>query len=185
FPALWPHLQAKGSGLQSVPAITEDVPFLTIEDFQTRGLRGNPTQEKDEAGTKNDFYYFWRNVGRSGKEEKDRGRWGLGKNVFPASSRINTFFGLSIREEEPRRVLMGQAVLKVHSVDGNRHYPYGYFGVLEDGQFAMPVTDAGLINDFGSRFGLERKNDPGLSLVIPFPQPEITHDELVKAVVRQ
>jgi len=187
FANLWAHLGTKTSGLAQIPREGDPVPFLVVEDFQSHGLKGDPAQESDvdDEGKKNDFYYFWRNVGRSGKEQKDRGRWGLGKTVFPASSRINTFFGLSIREEEPRRVLMGQAVLKVHSVDGNRHYPYGYFGVLEDGQFAMPVTDAGLINDFGSRFGLERKNDPGLSLVIPFPQPEITHDELVKAVVRQ
>jgi len=187
FANLWAHLGAKTSGLAQIPREGDPVPFLVVEDFQTHGLIGDPAQESDVdgEGKKNDFYYFWRNVGRSGKEQKDRGRWGLGKTVFPASSRINTFFGLSIREEEPRRLLMGQAVLKVHSVDGNRRYPYGYFGVLEDGQFAMPIADAGLINEFASRFGLERKNDPGLSLVIPFPQPEITHDEMVKAVVRQ
>lgn len=58
------HLEAKGSGLRSVPDPTEDFSFLVVEDFETRGLRGSPLQEKDEAGGKNDFYYFWRNVGR-------------------------------------------------------------------------------------------------------------------------
>jgi hypothetical protein len=185
FPALWPHLQAKGSGLQSVPAITEDVPFLTIEDFQTRGLRGNPTQEKDEAGTKNDFYYFWRNVGRSGKEEKDRGRWGLGKNVFPASSRINTFFGLTVRDEQPRGLLMGQSVLKVHEIQGERRYPYGYFGVTQEDGFAMPTGDASFLAKFAADFSITRKDELGLSLVIPFPDSDITQERILRSVIRQ
>jgi hypothetical protein len=185
FPALWPHLQAKGSGLQSVPSITEDVPFLTIEDFQTRGLRGSPTQEKDEAGTKNDFYYFWRNVGRSGKEEKDRGRWGLGKNVFPASSRINTFFGLTVRDEEPRALLMGQSVLKVHEIQRERRYPYGYFGLTQEDGFAMPAGDASFLTKFAADFSITRKDELGLSLVIPFPDSDITQERILRSVIRQ
>ena len=73
------------------------MPFLAVEDSGTRGLTGDPGEdpELDESrGARNDFYYFWRNVGRSGKGELDRGRWGLGKAVFSVSSRIHTMFGL-------------------------------------------------------------------------------------------
>ncbi|MFV2038497.1 MAG: hypothetical protein ACC646_12985, partial [Paracoccaceae bacterium] len=47
--------------------------FLVIEDYGTRGLEGDPTQDDDfqptEANIKNDFFYFWRNVGRSKKSD--------------------------------------------------------------------------------------------------------------------
>src|SRR6187431_3327133 len=78
----------------------EPARYLVIEDFGTRGLQGNPNQEEDDPPgllpeSKNHFFYFWRNIGRSSKGHTDRGRWGLGKTVFPAASRVRTFFGLT------------------------------------------------------------------------------------------
>ncbi len=184
FNGLHAHLAAKDSGLKNVPQFT-DVPFLLIEDFDTKGLQGVPDQEKDIPGQKNDFYYFWRNIGRSGKGEKDRGRWGLGKNVFPASSRINSFFGLTIREGAPAALLMGQSVLRIHEIEGKRTAPYGYFGIPDQDQFALPVTDEGQIETFKKDFGLMRSQARGLSIVVPFPDADITWEALQKAVVRQ
>jgi hypothetical protein len=180
------HLNAKGSGLRSLPDFQDGIPFLLVEDFGTRGLCGDPEQEKDIAGTKNDFYYFWRNVGRSGKQDSDRGRWGLGKNVFPASSRINTFLGLTIRNQDPSTLLMGQSVLKVHEINGVRKYPYGYFAEIDpvDG-FSRPVTDQAALEQFRKDFQLSRTTEPGLSIVVPFPDPEITEGGVLKAVLRQ
>lgn len=188
FRDLWPHLAARKTGLPTVPTETEPVPFLVIEDFGTSGLRGDPDQEQDteDSSGRNDFYYFWRNVGRSGKEEKDRGRWGLGKTVFPASSRISTFFGLTVRDDDRKQLLMGQSVLKVHNIGKSRRYPYGYFGKVNDSdEFVMPVSAPGEIDEFCESFSLARGNEPGLSIVIPFPQVEMSADVLVKAVARQ
>jgi len=185
FAEIRPHLEAKGSGLRTVPGATEDVSFLVIEDFETRGLRGDPLQEKDEGGAKNDFYYFWRNVGRSGKEEKDRGHWGLGKNVFPASSRINTFFGLTVTDLKPAPLLMGQSVLKVHEIQKQRRYPYGYFGEIQADGFALPMADSGFLGQFADDFCIARKQEPGLSLVIPFPHEDISADKIVRSAIRQ
>lgn len=56
------------------------MPFLVYEDFGTRGLCGDPTRTRDPASgstDQEDFYWFWWNVGRSGKSGADRGRWGL------------------------------------------------------------------------------------------------------------
>lgn len=188
FVGLSDHLGAEGSGLRHLPDQEGTVPYLVIEDFETTGLRGDSKQEQDvqQGQRKNDFYYFWRNVGRSGKAERDRGRWGLGKTVFPAASRINTFFGLTVREESPERLLMGQSVLKVHELDGARHYPYGYFGLIdeEDG-FAMPVDQQTVLAEFAARFSLKRRTEPGLSTVIPFPHDEISEELLLEAVIRQ
>ncbi|HEY3318964.1 MAG TPA: hypothetical protein VGP72_00610 [Planctomycetota bacterium] len=181
---LWPHIEAPASGLADVPANDSPMPFLVLEDFGTRGLRGDPSQHDDgDAPSKNDFYYFWRNVGRSGKGETDRGRWGLGKNVFPASSQVNAFLGLTVRADDQQQMLMGQSVLKIHRINGVRHYPYGYFADVQDG-LPMPSQNKGFLEQFSADFGLQRGDKPGLSIVIPFPSPDITPQLVVEAVVR-
>src|SRR5438552_11220469 len=68
FGGLDVHLQAVAKSIHSVlPRQDEAVPYLLIEDFGTRGLTGDPSidPELEEAGEegKNDFFYFWRNVG--------------------------------------------------------------------------------------------------------------------------
>src|SRR6185437_9877844 len=179
------HLNSDGSGLTSVPTFDNGVPFLVIEDFGARGLSGDPEQDED-TGEKNDFYYFWRNVGRSGKKESDRGRWGLGKNVFPASSKINTFFGFTVRADHPETLLLGQSVLKVHKLEGSRKYPYGYFAnVNANDQFALPITDAAALTKFRSDFHLVRTTETGLSIAVLFPDPEITEGAILRAILRQ
>ena len=118
----WSHFTAAGNGLDDVPSL-EDFwcSFLTVEDFATTGLIGDVNQWRHEQGVKNPFYYFFRTEGRSGKGEEDRGRWGIGKYVFPRSSQINAFFALTVRSDDNRRLLMGQAVLKSHIVGSNFH----------------------------------------------------------------
>lgn len=179
------HLHSEGSGLTSVPKFDNGVPFLLIEDFGARGLAGDPDQDED-TGEQNNFYYFWRNVGRSGKKESDRGRWGLGKNVFPASSEINSFFGFTVRADHPATLLLGQSVLKVHKLGSSRKYPYGYFGnVNPRDQFALPITDAAALAKFRNDFHLSRTTETGLSIVVLFPDPEITEAGILRATLRQ
>jgi hypothetical protein len=185
---LWPHLLADRSGLTHPPSAEEPLGFLVFEDYGTRGLQGDPSQSEDEeiagsAGTRNDFYYFWRNVGRSRKESADLGRWGLGKTVFPASSRVNAFFALTVRRDDGRRLLMGQAVLRIHKLDGARYYPYGYFGSFA-GDFALPLEDEAFLDAFCDCFGIARGREPGLSVVVPFPDSALTPEALLGSVVR-
>ena len=105
------HLRAPGNGLQEIPSDEENCPVLVFEDFGTTGLLGDPAEWKPQAGSKNHFYHFFRAEGRSDKGEKDIGRWGVGKQVFPRSSRINTVFGLTVRSDDRKKLLMGMAVL--------------------------------------------------------------------------
>ncbi len=151
------HLDAKGSGLAEGIDYGRPMDFLVIEDFGTRGLAGDVRDDgnQDDAETKNDFYYFWRNIGRAVEGTTTRGRWGLGKTVFQAASRINSFFGLTVRRGETRRLLMGQAVLKIHRSNGRRYAPYGYYGRFED-DFALPVEDPGHIERFCRDFSIRR-----------------------------
>ena len=163
--------------------------YIVVEDFGTRGLRGDPREADDDgvsgASTeKNDFFYFWRNIGRSSKADTDRGRWGLGKTVLPASSKINSFFGLTVREEDGKALLMGQTVLKVHKVKRERFPPYGYYSRVEKDDFSIPISDARSIKRFRSDFGLTRDREPGLSLVIPYPRrDELAPLDLARAAM--
>jgi len=172
---LMPHVAAARSG--SGPGPDERLSFVAVEDFGTRGLQGDPCQSEDDElaalSARNDFYYFWRNVGRSRKGASDLGRWGLGKTVFAAASRASAFFALTVPANQTRPLLMGQAVLRIHKLGGARYYPYGYFGRF-DGDFALPVEDAGIIDMFRRDFGLARDAEPGLSVVIVFPDRDPT-----------
>lgn len=184
---LMEHFGASRSGVARPPSAEEPMEFLTIEDFGTRGLQGDPRQSEDEeidgASVRNDFYYFWRNIGRSRKEASELGRWGLGKTVFPAASRINAFFGFTVRSNDRRRLLMGQSVLKIHKLEGRRFYPYGYFGRFE-GEFAVPVDDPEFLDSFCRDFQLSRVDEPGFSAVVPYPDPELTPQAVVPSIVR-
>jgi hypothetical protein len=191
---LQPHLKAKASGLQSLPDFTKAMKFLTFEDFNTKGLEGNPEEfyvENNNDQQAHNFYYFWRNVGRSGKTDDKLGRWGLGKTVFPASSRINTFWGLTVRRSDKRKLLMGQSILRIHNRDDDRKEicgfrPYGVFGDYKDQTyFAVPVEGEGQTAQFEELFQLERNDQPGLSLVIPFYSEEITINHLAYSVIEQ
>ncbi|MDB5222146.1 MAG: hypothetical protein JWN83_813 [Chitinophagaceae bacterium] len=191
---LQPHLKAKSSGLLSLPDFTQPMKFLVFEDSNTKGLEGDPEEfyvENNNDKNPHNFYYFWRNVGRSGKTDDKLGRWGLGKTVFPASSRINTFFGLTVRKSDQRKMLMGQCILRIHNREDAKkqecgYRPYGVFGNYKSADcFAVPIEENNEISRFEDLFKLERKQNSGLSLVIPFCSEEITIDHLAYSVIEQ
>lgn len=194
FETLIPHLKSVTSGIQSLPDFNAAMPFLVFEDFNTKGLEGNPEEfyiENSNNQQPHNFYYFWRNVGRSGKTDDKLGRWGLGKTVFPASSGINTFWGLTVRKSDQRKMLMGQSILRIHNRDDGRYEecgyrPYGMFGNYTDEKyFALPVEHDAETSKFERLFKLERGDQPGLSLMIPFITEDITIDHLAYSVIEQ
>lgn len=191
---LLPHLQAKASGLQSMPDLTAPMKFLVFEDFNTKGLEGNPEEpyvENIKDGQPHNFYYFWRNVGRSGKSDDKLGRWGLGKTVFPASSQINTFWGVTIRKSDHRKMLMGQSILRIHNREDKKreqfgYKPYGMYGKYNSTDcFAEPVETENELNNFETLFKLEREKQAGFSIIVPFVTEEITINHLAYAAIEQ
>jgi hypothetical protein len=128
FDGAWEHFQASGSGLREPPSKGEACPYLVFEDFNTIGLKGDISQSEPIDGVQNHFFYFFRAEGKSVEGGKERGRWGVGKHVFPRSSRANTFFGLSVRADDGSRVFMGHSVFKSHRVGGGYFCPDGYPG---------------------------------------------------------
>lgn len=183
FRALQPHLDA--AGFDST-VFDETMGFVVAEDFGTRGLEGDPraATEGELCGEREDYYYFYRNVGITGKKGAERGSRGLGKAVYASSSRARSCLSWTIRESDRRSLLMGQSVLAVHQYpdpDGIkvRHDAYGMFGEFgtrrddRDRTFATPIEDTGMIRDFKRVFRLERSSEPGLSIVIPYAHKEM------------
>ncbi|HET8797775.1 MAG TPA: hypothetical protein VFO89_08810 [Thermoanaerobaculia bacterium] len=189
FDGLDIHLRAAARSMHTIlPRADEAVPYLLIEDFGTRGLTGDPRidPELESSGEKNDFFYFWRNVGRSNKGEIDRGRWGLGKAVFTVASRIRTIFGLTRRADDDRSLLLGQSVLKTHVLDGQRVYPYGFFARFEKKSgLPLPIEEPILLERFADDFGVLRAQ-PGLSIVVPYYRDdELSLERITASVVEQ
>jgi len=187
---LEPHLRAPGNGLREIPDDNEPCPFLVFEDFGTTGLTGEPKASHLPENSTNRFYHFFRAEGRSDKGKKDIGRWGVGKQVFLRASKINTLFALTVREDDHRALLMGMAVLKTHDLNGKPYMPDGWFGrpPQSDNDLVLPIEDRNFIDLFTKTFDIQREihrsNDPGLSIVVPWCDLELTDQALVEAVLR-
>lgn len=159
--------------------------FLVCEDFGTRGLEGDTLLFRDPPkGQRQDFFWFWRNIGRSGKTGDDLGRWGLGKTVYRAASRVGCMFGLTIRQSDRSRLLMGQAVLQIHNLEGVEYMPEGYWcGRQNDEGLPLPIASEPELNGFCNEWKLTRTDQPGLSVVAPFIPDEVSAERLVQAVL--
>jgi hypothetical protein len=94
-------------------------------------------------------------------------------------------FGMSIRASDGARLLMGKTTLKSHWLDDGQHYQDGFYGVRDgSSHLVLPVEDAATINKFIECFGLQRRGESGLSVVVPWPYDDITSEQIVSAVLR-
>lgn len=185
----WNHYNASDSGLQDVPKPTDDCLVFVYEDFNTNGLTGD-YRITENPNEKNSFYYFLRAEGQSGKHDGVRGRHGIGKYVVPKASRIRTFWAATHRASDSLSLLVGQCILKSHTVNGCTYTPDGWCGTFEtkkgDDYLPLPVDDKGLYTRFLNDFSLSRKpNEAGLSLVIPFLLEEIDVETLIRYTVSE
>lgn len=185
FEGAWEHFRSPGNGLRFPPKEEDTCAWLVFEDFNTTGLTGDIRQTEPSAtNTQSSFFHFFRAEGRSGKTGDDLGRWGIGKCVFPRASLVNSFFGLSRRHDDNLTILMGQSVFKSHRTNGKFYCPDGYFGIKEANDVVIPFTDSTIISKFANTFKLEREAQPGLSIVVPWVDPEITINALIEATIR-
>jgi hypothetical protein len=152
---------------------------LVIEDFGTKGLTGSV----DDHTSKDNFRSFFFRHGGSFKGGSQNGRWGLGKLVFPMSSNARCFFGLTRREGDPATHLLGEAVLKTHAVGEKKFAPHGHFGRLE-GSLILPVNEPAFIAAFSREFGVKRREEPGLSVIIPWAAAEPDGSEMAVHIAR-
>lgn len=170
---LAPHLEAC-----RIPPPNGSQRFLVIEDFSTTGLLGS-IEHKDDG----QFCGFWRRFGRSNKKGADGGRWGLGKLVFSSSSSIKTLVGLTRRADSPHACLIGQAILKNHRIDDVEMDSVGFW-CQPSGKKGLPSIDGTDCETFARIAQLERTDQTGLSLVIPYVLPDIEPKHLIQATLK-
>jgi len=186
FHDAFPHYAAPGNGLREPPDAHSPCPFLVVEDFGTKGLTGDPAASDSQPGVSNPFFLFFRAEGLSAKAGTELGRWGIGKFVFPRSSQASTHFALTVRHDDHRRLLLGAVTLKAHRIAGepDMYSPDGLWGELDGDDFVMPVEDAARVDEFCRLFRLVRTTEPGLSVVVPYIDPEISFESLLVAAVK-
>lgn len=165
--------------------VDEDVPFIVIEDAGTIGLTGDwwvndYDDPSSRSARENHFYWFFRNVGYSGKSGSDNGSWGLGKWVFPDASHSSCYIAVT-RRQDGDTLLIGQAVLSKHSINGHRYAPYGYLSVAGEDGLTLPLRRSEpehrpYVDQCIADFGLKFRDVPGLSIIVPFPKTEHTNE---------
>lgn len=174
---------AKKAGLDIDSVDFKNPRALVIEDYGTTGLTGEVTSKDD-----GNFSDFWRRHGKSHKTGKSIGRWGLGKLVYSVTSEIGAFFGVTRRIGDESVFLMGQTVLNLRNVDGKRYPPHAFFADVEnkedyDTRFTVPIKDDDFVNKFLEQFGINRREDPGLSIIIPFPNREFDIKTMITVAI--
>ena len=187
FGTVWPHYRAERSGLRpdEIPRNGERSTTLVFEDMNTTGLLGD-TEEWSEPDkcNRNDFFNFFRAEALTHKSTGDRGSRGVGKATFFQASRVKTLFGLTKRHGDPRLLLMGRSILRPHKLGDDHHQGDGYFGIessLTPG-FIVPIEDDQFIEEFVKTFCLVRREESGLSTVVPWLYEDIDETTIVRAV---
>lgn len=156
------------------------VRLMVIEDFGTTGLQGSTDSMDKEA-----FADFWRRMGLSHKKGNSLGRWGLGKLVFSSASAVRSFFGLTVRANDPQTAyLMGQAVLTTHEIGAQRYDSHGFFALHRGVGMQLPQSDPGQISAFREAARLTRTTQPGLSVVVPFANATVSVEGILQAALR-
>jgi hypothetical protein len=193
FTSVWSHLRAKQSGLRLVDTKPGECNYVVVEDFGTRGLEGDPNRWRmPNEREQDDLFSFFRANGLSGKSDKERGSWGVGKSVFSRCSQINCFLAATVRSSDHSVLTLGKCVLKHHTIGPNEFMPFGRFGNVDTEGFVLPANDLGLAQRMAKEFRLARDLkvktsdlESGLSVIIPYADPDITGLSLVRAVVRE
>ena len=146
FGSLKPHLEA-ALGTSSAALVASPCRYLTVEDFQTTGLVGDPhmpiheTHQNSIPKDQLSYYYFVHAEGESSKDGR-RGTWGVGKIVFHKLSRAKTFMFLSDRMATSGvdTVAMGQTILKMHTIGETRFVPDGWLSEVGASGLHVPLT---------------------------------------------
>lgn len=179
------HLEACGAKI----IIDSKVRVLCIEDFNTDGLTGETDNKKtgdDDTIISSNFLGFWWSEGLSEKKHGSGGSHGVGKVKLSTSSEYKCFWAFTKRSDDDQEFLLGYSQLKFHILNGSQYFGYARFGNLINDDELRPFNtndNAELTNSFRSDFSLTRKEETGLSVVIPAVLEEINEENIIKAVL--
>lgn len=185
FGALWDHVLAEKNGLREAPELTDPCSFLVVEDFGTVGLTGD-VHSDDIDGAQNNFVDFLRSDGRTRKSSGEQGSWGVGKNVFPRCSRINSYIAFTVRRDDSRQLIMGKSILKIRRVGDKQYQPPVYLASSwNDDQVPLPYENFAIASQLRQDFEVSREADPGLSLVMPWVYESLRSSDILEDIVSQ
>ncbi len=145
---------------------------LVVEDFGTMGLQGT-WRDSTVDGSDENYNAFWFREGEGAKgESSSNGGAGQGKISFYLRSTVRTLLGLTVRANDGQSLLLGRAVFNrdYRLNDGAPKFKRIAYWCREDNGMPLPAQDAPEIDRFKKAFLLKRKVEPGLSLVLPYPQ---------------
>jgi hypothetical protein len=170
------------------PQAGEAFRYLAFEDFGTSGLTGDTAQWwPEENSPTSPFFNYFRAEGISDKSAHSRGRHGVGRLVFMFASRVRSMFGFTRRRDigDSSSLLMGTAVLRNHRLQGRPYLPDAWFGIADsrNSNLTLPIEDSGFIDEFCQGFGLARREETGLSVVVPWLDTEVTAQAVTEAVL--
>lgn len=186
FDGIWEHIHADTSGIDSPPNVRDRIPFLVVEDFGTKGLTGSPEGWDPFTSERNAFFLFFRALGRSGKKDEERGRWGVGKFVFPLASHAHCLLGYTVPFDSRTPLLMGRAVLKIHKVSETAYHPDGLWGSRSSEEsLVLPGAHEKTLEEFRRVFAVLRRSEPGLSVVVPWLSVDLNGESLRSAAVAE
>jgi hypothetical protein len=186
-------LKKMPGGLDIQDNFQENPSFLILEDFNTTGLTGNmkPTDvdlHKDkESGKINNFYNYYYSLGESDKTGTQGGRRGTGRSTHNAASKLKTLFSLSKRIDDNKKFLMGYC-LGEKFFDKNVQYyrdGTGYFCMPaeKEGDYVTPIFNNDAIQSLSDKLNLNRKDEPGLTTIIPYPLDELQPHVIITSIL--
>ncbi len=159
------------------------IDWITIEDFNTRGLSGDLT---DRLG---DFWNYWLNFGLSNKSGRGRGGRGIGRVTFLIASRLQTVIGLTRRKEDGLTAAAGMTILNAMRTPEGFCATHAYLAAEEDNEnsiFLLHKSDD-FHTDMAKAFGFDGYQIPpyhsGLALAIPYPHPELTPQGILASAI--
>jgi len=180
--------------LKNPPSLDGNCSFIAIEDFNSTGLVGSVKNDLPENDPRiGSFFYFTWATGKSNKSAGTRGKNGVGKIVFPKTSRIKSFLVFSSRDNsnvptEPKNLLFGTSILKTHELDGAKWLPESHWMCTDSSSsepMHIPSSNENEINDFCSDWKLERKiNQRGTSIIIPYSDENFSGKNLAQCVAQ-
>jgi hypothetical protein len=190
----------------------KEFPVLLIEDFNTSGLNG-PINSRIPIKTEGDPLYhatnaltcFFRRNGISGKTNKKLGSAGLGRHVYYKASRISSKLIYTVPSDlseekngkliplDPRPLFFGQSFQRTFAErkDNQQHLYDSYYHLSGTPVESLPMPygiaqdEEPLVEEVRRDFLLRRSHDQtGCSIIIPFPNPELTEETFINSVVR-
>ena len=162
------------------------IKLLKIECFNTNGLTGSFDKQD------NDNYVRFFLGSAESKTGSQGGRRQLGRHTYMLASKLSCMFALSVEKNNNKEFLRGLQYLGRFQKNGKNMDPYSMFTYgKEDKQNqnedeTLPILDENIINNFKLQTGIKRKkNETGLSIIIPEPITAIKAETIFKNYIKR